>query len=115
MSLDANWSKCGEAWSELLPGLRQSIIYATMAVELGKVTEQNIQEWQFRLACLTVTGEHTLVENKGNKLTYRQPTEAELRASIGLATNVPTSSRAAFMRKVARVVERKAQRLVDGR
>jgi hypothetical protein len=82
-----------------LSGLTHSLIWATMAVDLGSITAKNIGEWQIRLQIISVA--------------YSDPvwaaiTRKQLEAHIGLSTNVSNTTRAKFMRKISQGMEREA-------
>lgn len=82
-----------------LTSLTHSLIWATIAVDLGQITAKNIGEWQIRLQMIAVA--------------YGDPawgeiTRKQLEAHIGLSTNVSNTTRTKFLRKIALGMEREA-------
>ena len=77
-----------------------NLIWATMAVDLGKITKENIKEWMVRLSMLSI------VDSECG--TWSTITEEILTLHIGLSTNVSSTTRAAFKKKLIGVVERNA-------
>lgn len=104
MSLNWNIEKCDPlAKSPGNWGTTDSFIWATMAVDLGELTEKNHNEWRVRLKMWARTS-----EPRGLFAMLLDLPEAEWRMRYGLHTNVPTTTRAAFKRKLADFVEREA-------
>lgn len=74
-----------------------ALIWATMMVDLGSITEKNIDEWCFRMGLiLKLTGKAHLVGSLGSYFISR----ADIENHIGLKTNVTTKSRSAFLTKI---------------
>lgn len=99
MSLNWDARKCTEAWKELDPAKQESLIFGTMAADMGEITEENHEEFfkrytMFYMAC-----------------GYPDPylTLADVKAGIGLSTNVFTTTPAAFRKRLSKVLEDKAQ------
>jgi len=86
-----------------LSSLTHKLIWATLAVDLGKISAKNISEWQVRLQMIAMTYEDA---------SWAEITREQLEAHIGLETNATTSTRAGFLKKMARLVERTAVRKV---
>ena len=79
----------------------QVLIFATMSVGLGSITEKNAEEFYTRLAMLErVDGAYRRDEN--DKPTFF--TREEVRAHIGLRVNVIDESKAPFHARVARAL-----------
>ena len=77
-----------------------NLIWASMAVDLGKITKENISEWMVRLRMLAI------VDSECG--TWSTITEEDLTIHIGLSTNVSTTTRAQFKKKIIERVERNA-------
>lgn len=78
MSLNWDARKCTEAWDKLDPNHKESLIFATMPVGIGVITEENHLEWygrylQWNAAC-------------GWDDPYLSL--SDVKAGIGLSTNV---------------------------
>jgi hypothetical protein len=74
------------------------LIWATMAVDLGKITKENIQEWMVRLNFLAI------VDHEAGQ--WDAITEEMVVRHIGLSTNVASTARGKFKKKMADTVER---------
>lgn len=79
--------------------LTNTLIWATIAVDLGSIKATNIDEWLFRLQGLAIA-----YGDSG----WADITRAELQAHIGLSTNVVDTTRAKFVTKIAKAIEREA-------
>lgn len=111
MSLNWNLSKikdCGTVCMHEQNGERElrpitsNLIWLTMAVGMGTITDKNIDEWQFRLAVLSRIDDQPEM--------YGALTREVLEAHKGLETNVfPATTRAKFMSGIAKQIERDAQ------
>lgn len=66
--------------------LTEAIIWATMIVEIGKITEENVGEFYARLKVCEGLGKLTHMRGDGTPM---MPKIEELIAHIGLYTNVP--------------------------
>lgn len=92
----------GEGDKARLHGVTYSLIHATMAVDLGVITEKNLEEWLWRLEFLRVIGKGDwLLEEAG----ARSFTAEEVRAHVGLRTNVIDTKRPAFLKRWVKVLE----------
>lgn len=102
MSLDWNVSECTfDRNSEVHIANAERLIWQTMAVDLGSITEKNLSEWVFRCAVINI------LNNRIND-SFGPVTEKFLRTYIGLRTNVSTTSRAKFMNKCKDTLQRDA-------
>jgi hypothetical protein len=102
MSLNWDARKCGERWEALPPEKRESLIFATMFVDMGEITEANHQEFykryvQFNMAC-------------GYPDLYL--TAQDIKDAIGLNTNVSTTTPAAWKKFLIKKLEEKANEKV---
>lgn len=98
MSLNWNAKACGDVWDELDPNKRESLIFATMFVDMGEITQKNHVEFyhryvQFNMAC-------------GYPDLYLEL--ADVKAAIGLTTNVATTTPAAWRKWLIQKLEEKA-------
>ena len=106
MSLDYNLNKITNSGSVCFQhdGMMRvdtfNLIWATLAVDLGKITKANIPEWMVRLRMLaTVDSENGI---------WDTISEEVLTIHIGLSTNVRSCTRAQFKKKIITTVERNA-------
>lgn len=76
------------------------LIWATMALDLGKITKANIPEWMVRLRMLAIVDSENGI--------WDTISEEVLTIHIGLSTNVSTCTRAQFKKKIIATVERNA-------
>jgi len=76
------------------------LIWATMAVDLGKITKENVKEWMVRLKFLSIVDSENGI--------WDTISEEVVTLHIGLSTNVSTTTRAAFKKKIINGVERNA-------
>ena len=77
-----------------------NLIWASLAVDLGKITKANIPEWMVRLRMLAIVD--------GENGIWDTISEEMLTIHIGLSTNVSTCTRAKFKKKIIATVERNA-------
>lgn len=112
MSLDWNISKC-ENWEELKDEehwpVTNALIWATMQVDLGEISEKNLDEFFTRLKMaeevygpLLFTWEKD--QPKESLLTY-----GAVKRRIGLYTNVSNKTPNQFNKRIAEVLRRHAE------
>lgn len=79
----------------------EALIWGTMAVGIGEVSEKTIPEWLFRLEVLgRIGGELMYKPGEDGRPVRCNPTAADLRAHIGLRTNVfPMERRAGWLKR----------------
>jgi len=108
MSLDYRLSEI-ENWQQLcirstdegrqrLARKTNALVWAGLLVELGTITAKNVDEWDFRLRCIYRIG-------LGPTEDEDRPDLIDIRQHIGLRTNVSTSTRAQFMKRIKQMVE----------
>jgi len=93
--------KAGESY---LKGTTDALVWLTMSVGLTEITEDNIDEWLYRLAIeYSVHGatNHRFVDGKWEPIYHD---ENSLRQHIGLETNAGTISREEYHEKVIRAL-----------
>lgn len=115
MSLNWNVSKCpgynkGEQ-SEDFTNWRDLMIYGTMRVDMGSVTEQNIDDWLVRVEVCRRFGESFGTRAKeGGGFEQMYPDRKVLEMFVGLRTNVTTIPRKKWLKRVIDSIERDALR-----
>lgn len=81
-----------------------ALIWATMAVGIGEITEANWEEFAGRITAYEQAGGAFLQYADGDRIRDRPITPDEVHQRVGLKTNVfPKESKAAFNRKLARI------------
>jgi hypothetical protein len=101
MALHWNIEKCKdveEIKKEEEWGITNSLIWATISVAMGSITESNWKEFLFRVKVLEkLSGPFMIKHGEGNVVpVYFTPEMVKKR--IGLYTNVSTDTRAAWIR-----------------
>jgi hypothetical protein len=82
-----------------LDSTTERIIFLAMEVDLGEITEKNVDEWLVRLEMMRMVG-----------WAPRTPiTRADIERHIGLRTNVAPKSRSQYKTKLAKHIEREAE------
>lgn len=112
MALHWNVTKCADA--EALTkkpewGITEALIWMTMAVDLGDITEKNLDEWMVRLRVVEKTTGPILRDGNGKDL---KVTREMVERRIGLKTNVINKTRAFWAKKTARMLFEDAEREV---
>ena len=106
MSLDWSIVEC-KNWEELKSDkewpITDALIWATMSVDLGRITEKNVDEFFTRLRMVEKIHGFLLYKRDENKQQVSLLTYAAVRRRIGLNTNVVDKSKAYFNK---RMVER---------
>jgi hypothetical protein len=110
MSLDWDSTKC----SPPLPQTddekhdRNTLVWGAMAVDLGRITDSNVEEWVFRLFYQRDAGLDYI------SLGELKPSEVRAMVNrwIGLRTNVLTLTRKQWVKKCADLMERRTMELV---
>lgn len=102
MSLNWNATKCGEAWEALDPYKRESVIFHTMFTDMGQITEANAEEFFQRY----IMWNRALGNDAPLYLSA-----ADVKAAIGLSTNVATTTFAAYKKRIIKVMEQKAHEM----
>lgn len=93
----------------------EALIHVTMSLDLGRITEENLDEWLWRLAYREAIGHgEFLVMPTGKKGAFKERnfTREEVEAHIGLSTNVSTLSRKEWLAKVTKWMSREADAIV---
>ena len=76
------------------------LIWATMALDLAEITKANIKEWMVRLKFLSIVDSENGI--------WDTISEEVVTIHIGLSTNVSSTTRAQFKKKIINGVERNA-------
>jgi hypothetical protein len=85
-------------WRRLNP-VTDALIWATMSVDLGRITEKNVDEWAYRLTIVQALYGARLQSSDG---TPRPLSLQDVVDHIGLSTNVHTKGTAEWHRSVHR-------------
>lgn len=108
MSLDFNFTGikdyktvCYDLRGELASGLKP-LIFGTMAVGLGTLTEKNIDEWMWRITFLNRI-ESPIASYRGEGWPTRK---SDISKFIGLRTNADTLTRSQWLRTVSENLSR---------
>lgn len=114
MSLDWNISKIenldevcfipapeGEEGQRLNP-VTEALIWSTLAIDIGRLTEKNVDEFAYRLFFY----ERLMDPFLFNQNTPRYITYEEVKNHVGLVTNVMDLSRAKWMKHMTSAIER---------
>ena len=78
-------------------GITDAVVWATLVYDLSGVTEKNVDEWLFRQEFARRVDDYYPLYRGVERNTL---TRAELERRVGLSTNVITTSRAAFQKKL---------------
>lgn len=102
MSLNWNTTDCVTPTpvDDLEAGQRECLIWGSIGIDLGEITQSNIQEWLFRFKFL---------ETINRSLTTRPMTLEVIQRWIGLRTNVISLTRKKWMKRVMEQVEREVK------
>jgi len=102
MSLNWDANKCANPLpaNDSEAGGRECLIWGSIVLDMGDITEKNVDEWLFRFKFL----------EKINRSFTNQPMTVDvIRRWIGLRMNVITLSRKKWMKKIMDGVERDVQ------
>jgi hypothetical protein len=98
-----HWSiKRVKDWQEITAdadqhGITDAIVWASLVYNLGRVMEKNVDEWLFRQEFARRVDDFYPLYRGAEHSTL---TRADVERRIGLETNVTTTSRVAFQRKL---------------
>lgn len=90
------WRK-DSSGEETMRGITHTLIFGTMAVDLGEITAKNVDEWLFRMQCIA-----RVYGDEG----WANITREQLTDHIGLSTNVISKTRKQFIAKMGKALER---------
>lgn len=94
-------SKEGEEPKFRVSPITEVLIWRTMVVDMGKITPENVNEFAWRLMLYEKVFGGAIFDNGEERaLTYE-----EVRAHIGLVTNVSTTSRTAWRKRFLKMIE----------
>ena len=77
------------------------LVFSTMVIDQSGITETNVEEFAWRLALYQQMFGGLIIEAKDNEFVERFISAEEVRAHIGLRTNVVTQSRASWLKRMA--------------
>ncbi len=89
--------------NKVINPITDALVWATLSIGIGEITAANVDEWHSRLWAMDAVYGPSLynVDDDGTR-TPRPITVAEIRAHVGLKTNVfPKVTAPAFARKLA--------------
>lgn len=94
-----------------LDRVTEALVFSTMAIDMGEITEKNAQEFYERLYAWERSRGALLRqrENEGAPWTDRYITPADVLEHVGMRTNVVTESTAKFYGKLRRVLTERAR------
>lgn len=113
MSLDWNITKCkinntkditDDEWNVL-----QSVIFTSMYVDMGSITESNWEDFYARTYAWERTAGSALCRFEGDKKIPVYLTPEDIHKWIGLSTNVITTTEAKFKSKIADIMKDNAK------
>lgn len=99
MSLDWDCSKCPAGSMPANAeehGARECLIWGSISIDIGRITEENASEVLFR---------YRFLERIDQSITTQPMTMEAIQRWIGLRTNVVTLDRKAWLEKVAKIVK----------
>lgn len=106
MSLNWDCTKVRDK-QEVLDGTEwmktNAIIFSTMAIDMGQITEKNVDEFYSRYKALEFVIGGTLAEGV-------TVTRADIARRVGLSTNVFTKTRAQYVKRVGEMILRDIER-----
>jgi hypothetical protein len=105
MSLNWDTTKCDEQAldTDEAKEVTKAIVFVTMAVDMGTITEANVGEFVERVRAYEKLRGTMMTTWDGEEMTDRPLTEEDIRLRIGLRTNVTTTSKRSFNAKLARL------------
>lgn len=113
MSLRWNTEKCRppQANGDEEAIFRTSLIYLTLGLDLGSVTEDNVDEWLWRIWHQKTAGLEYFDVPEGMT---PQVLRAMIARWVGLYTNVPSKPRKEYLRRASQVLaDRTSEELAD--
>lgn len=91
-----------------MAALTHAMIFATISVKLGQITEKNANEFYARMKILERLWGPFVYKMENGEKSDVELTPEDIRAHIGLSTNVIDESRAQFMKAVKNEMDRHA-------
>ena len=106
MSLDWDCEKCANPIpaDKEEAGIRTALIWATMGLSLGRISEDNVDEWMFRIYHQKRLGLEFLYLDEEVK---PQEVEGWVRRWIGMYTNVITKPRKKWLKDMSEILEKR--------
>ena len=101
--------RAGESY---LKGETDALIWLTMSVGLDQITEDNIDEWLYRLAIEYAFQDSTISRCVNGEWERVYHDETSLRRHIGLYTNAGTISRKEYHEKILRILHNNGSRII---
>jgi hypothetical protein len=106
MSLQYDYTKCEKPQDDNERMAIDCLIWATIAVCMGEITEKNYREFYARIHTIELLDSsfRLSTDDKGNQERVYYTLE-EVKRWIGLKTNVTTLSRAGFLKRVSLAID----------
>lgn len=112
MSLNFDLTRCdpaacfkGEGDDRTLTTMAEGMIWSTMAIDIGDLTDKNLDEVVWRLNFLISIDRSVLRKHSAGQA-YAFYSRDEIRPFVGLRTNVSTKTRKAWLKSVFDSIER---------
>jgi hypothetical protein len=96
-----------------LKGFTDALVWLTMSVGLDEITEDNIDEWVYRLGIEYAIHDSTVSRCVNGEWVRMRHDENSLRKHIGLYTNAGTISREEYHQKVIRFLASKGEDILE--
>lgn len=91
----------------------EALIWGSMLIDLGSIRKNNIEEWCFRIDVLKKCGFSWMEQFDDDEIVPFYPTREAVEEHIGLSTNVSTMTRAKWMNKIKRRLEKEAEQEIN--
>ncbi len=107
MSLDFNTTNVKDkeaCWKDdKATPMLEALVWSSLQIGMGDLTEKNIDEWRFRLAVIHRIQSDIFIHPKGEEKSFRMVLDA-LPTFVGLHTNVGEETRSWFFKKVVNML-----------
>ena len=116
MALHFDYSACvdRESWTNRDFDMLDRLIWGTIVVSIGSITDANIGEWLFRMnlgdRMMGGAGFFTMKYEREERFDI---TAAHIRKFVGLTTNVTTTTRAKWLKKATTQASQRVESLVS--
>ena len=88
------------------------VIMSTAAVGKNSITTKNFKDFHQRIKKLEIVGSTLLKREQDGESIERNPTLPEIKAHIGLTTNVPTMDKKKFNNQLMQIIDNRVQELI---
>lgn len=91
-----------------------ALIWGSIMVDMGSITVRNIDEWCFRIQFLRRVGiDWIQYFDDNDNIVGFYPSRCAVEDHIGLSTNVTTMTRAKWLNKIKRRLERETEQAIE--